>query len=493
MSTPLSVRLALKWHARYFVDAMYQAILGRKADVNGSVAYETELRRHGDLKRIARAMATSEEAWGKAVFDNPAPVVTAAFRGLLGRDPEPDALHAYSETLPAHRDLTATLSDIASSDEHWQRLLAGRAEDIVRFVFLALLKREPDPEALTVYAQELRMSRDLPALISTVAASDEHWEQLLQGRRLAAQLLQSDNLPALLVEVIKSPKVWNELLSLKFPSPDAANVALASEAWVFIHAQKTGGTSLQNMLVDTFRDGLVFREHGNSLYLRSAAELAPYSIFAGHFDFDTVAYIPRARRHLLTLLRDPRERLLSHYRFLRAHKPGSPLFKGAKEIADRLDATDFFRSVITLGASDFWNHLTWCVMGRRKWNAYRSQLQGLEGDSLNRALSGIRQEIRGRLREFTFIGLQEDFPFSCQRLFELIGARLPHLRHDHSVAMLAANTGHFRDVERRPLTAPLRDALEPLVMLDEIVYQEGGDLYSQRYGRVAEAGTYRPI
>lgn len=482
MSGPLGVRLLVKWHAGYFVDAMYRAILGRSPDAEGRASYESELRAHGDLERIARGMATSEEARARAVYGTPEPVVTAAFRGLLGRDPEPEALKAYGENLGAHRDLAATLDDIGRSDEHWLRLLATRADDVVRAVFLALLKREPELEARAIYAQELRQSRDLAALISIIGRSDEHWELLQQDRQQSAQFLQSDNLPVLLAEVIKAPKTWNELLSRKFPSADAANAALASEGWIFIHAQKTGGTSLQNMLIDTFGER-VYREHGDSLYLRSAAELAPYSVFAGHFDFDTVAYIPRQRRHLFTLLREPRERLLSHYRFLRAHEPTSPRFKGAMEIANRLEAVEFFRSVMTFAASDFWNHLTWCVMGQQKWNGYRQQLQGLTGEQLEQRLSVIRPEVRGRLEQFAFVGLQEDFPFSCARLFELIGARLPHLRHDHSVEKLAANEEYFKSVERRVLTEPLRDAIAPLVALDDIVFQEGRELYRQRFGR----------
>ncbi len=178
-------------------------------------------------------------------------------------------------------------------------------------------------------------------------------------------------MPALLAEVVKSPKAWNELAALRFPQPAPACDAYEQDAWVFIHAQKTGGTSLQNMLADTFGDRNVYRENADTLYRRSPAELAQYTVFAGHFDFASVAYIPRRNRRLFTFLREPRQRLLSLYRFLRAHEPGSPAFKGRKEIANRLDAVEFFRSVMALCRSDLWNHLTWCVMGQRKWNAYR--------------------------------------------------------------------------------------------------------------------------
>ena len=73
----------------------------------------------------------------------------------------------------------------------------------------------------------------------------------------------------------------------------------------------------------------------------------------------------------------------------------------------------------------------------------------------------------------------------------MMGARLPHVRHDHSVEMLSANLQHFKYVARRPLTPALNLALTPLVQLDDIVYEEGRDLYMHRCGRVADAGGFR--
>lgn len=493
MNAPPVVRLLLRWHARYFVRAMYLALLERDADDQGLGAYCAELGRSSDLIGVARSIARSDEAWGKTVIGSPSHIVTAAFRGLLGRHPESEALEAYSANLLSHRDLPALLDDIGRSEEHWRRVFAVHAEAVVRSTYLALLKREPDPEALAVYTQELRQTSDLTALMSVIADSAEHWEALLQAKRQSEQLLHSDDLPALLAEVVNSPNVWNKLAALRHPQPAPAYDAFEQDAWVFLHAQKTGGTSLQNMLADTFGERNVYREKNDTLYRRSPAELAQYTVFAGHFDYASVAYIPRRTRRLFTFLREPRQRLLSLYRFLRSHEPGSPSFEGSKEIANRLDAVEFFRSVMALAGSALWNHLTWCIMGQRKWSAYRQLVSDLDAPTLARRLEDIRIEIRKRLQEFVFIGLQEDYSHSCQRLFELIGARLPHVRHDHSVELLSVDARYFKFVPRRLLTPQLQQALAPLVQLDDIVYQEGSDLYSQRWGRIADSGEFRSV
>jgi hypothetical protein len=493
VNAPLIIRQMLRWHARYLVRVLYLALLEREPDDQGLATYCAELRRNGDLLEVTRAIARSEEARSRLLFDRPAPMVTAAFRGLLGREPEPEALTAYSESLAGHRDPAATLDDIARSEEHWRRMLAIHAESVVRAIFLALLRREPEPEALAVYVQELRQAADLSALMTVIADSIEPQNLLRHAQQPSKPLLRSDDLPALLAEVVTSPKVWNELAFLRFPNPAPTHDALEQDAWVFVHAQKTGGTSLQNMLAETFGDRNVYREKGDTLYRRSPAELAQYSVFAGHFDFDSVSYIPRRNLHLFTFLREPRQRLLSLYRFLRAHEPGSPDFNSRKEIANRLEAVDFFRSVMALAGGDLWNHLTWCVMGQRKWNAYRQMLLGGDHAALAEKLDGIRVEIRNRLREFTFIGLQEDFPHSCERLFDLIGARVPHVRHDHLIESLLTNSRHFKFVPRQSLTPELEQALAPLVQLDNLVYQEGHDLYTERWSRVVDTDGYRPL
>ncbi len=390
VKTPTLVRLLLRLHADYFVKVMYVALLERDADDQGLAAYRAQLSRSSDLTGVARSIARSEEGWNKSIFARPADCVTAVFRGLLGRDPETDALKSYCADLGTNTDFAALLGDIGQSEEHWRRLLGVHAESVVRATFRALLKREPDVEALAAYTRELQRTSDLSALISDISESAEHWELLLHPKRLASDLLLTDDLGTLLAEVAKSPKVWSELAALRFPYASAASDSYEQEAWVFIHAQKTGGTSLQNMLVDTFGDRQVYREHTDTLYMRSPAELAQYRIFAGHFDYTSAAYIPRRTRRLFTFLREPRQRLLSHYRFLRAHEPSSPFFKGSVKIANHLDAVDFFRAANVLMPSGFWNHLTWCVMGQRRWKDYRQRLSGLDEPSLASHLEDIR-------------------------------------------------------------------------------------------------------
>ena len=488
MNAPVHLNLELQGHAAVFVNALYHAIRGDDPDPEVLATSSAFLARTGDLVGTARLIADSAKVGRGMPPTNSEALVAAAFRGLLEREAEPEALLAYGRELEAHRDPEVLLRSIRNSEEHWQRLLSDRAEAVITAIYQALLKREPDSEALAVYARELRATGNLAALLAAIGDSDEHREIVLRSRAPATPPIPTEELPSLLAKLLRSKQLWNELGSIRNPNPGPAFAAYDTEAWVFVHAQKTGGTSLQAMLVDIFGDSQVYREHADTLYLRSPADLASYSIFTGHFDFDTVRYIPRARRRLFTILREPRERLLSHYRFLRAHQPGSPSYQGEMEIANRLEAPEFFRSHLAYASCGFWNHLTWCVMGQRKWYDYQRELPGLDVAELLLRLADIRAEIRSRLLEFEFVGLQEDFPHTCERLFGLIGAGLPHVRHEHSIELLAANqAAYFKYIPRGELNPGLESLMADLVQLDDIVYQEGTELYRVRYGRSVNA------
>lgn len=92
------------------------------------------------------------------------------------------------------------------------------------------------------------------------------------------------------------------------------------ERIVFMHVPRTGGTTLTALLAAAVGDDVVCPEKFNDLPLWPAGLLARYRIFAGHFDRVTIDVIPGARKKVITLLRDPRSRIISTYRFWRIHR-----------------------------------------------------------------------------------------------------------------------------------------------------------------------------
>src|SRR5205823_2708545 len=179
--------------------------------------------------------------------------------------------------------------------------------------------------------------------------------------------------------------------------------------WVFLHVEKTGGTSLQNMLLQSFGAARVYHEHNDSLHLHSPAQLSMYSVFAGHFNYDSLAFIPRRQLKLLTFGPEPMPR--------------------------------------------------------------------------GRVIESLRAPIRERLREFSFVGLQENFTGSCRELFRIMGRPCPDERADHSVEQLSGTSSYIRKSARPVLTPRAIEVMADLVELDAMLYEEAKTLYTLRLAR----------
>lgn len=90
------------------------------------------------------------------------------------------------------------------------------------------------------------------------------------------------------------------------------------ETVVFIHLEKTGGTTLHNVLLANYAPDRASPSHYSYLSDFSLIDNA-YDFFSCHIDYDTALRIPRASKRLVALFREPIERLISQYRFWKSH------------------------------------------------------------------------------------------------------------------------------------------------------------------------------
>ncbi len=89
---------------------------------------------------------------------------------------------------------------------------------------------------------------------------------------------------------------------------------------VFIHHARTGGTTLHEAWSAAFPPDAICPERFARLHEYAPAALAPYRFFSGHFRFDQMWMIPHPRI-IVTVLRDPVERVLSLYHYWRRFRP----------------------------------------------------------------------------------------------------------------------------------------------------------------------------
>ncbi len=114
---------------------------------------------------------------------------------------------------------------------------------------------------------------------------------------------------------------------------------------VLMHIPKTGGTTLHKLLVSHFSKGEFCPERFNQLAKKySQDELSQYKFFSGHYDRHNVEYIPQQCK-VITILREPKSRILSLYYFWKAHKDEiiEKNNLGGPKIAKQLSLLEFLK------------------------------------------------------------------------------------------------------------------------------------------------------
>jgi hypothetical protein len=114
---------------------------------------------------------------------------------------------------------------------------------------------------------------------------------------------------------------------------------------VFLHIPKTGGTTLHHQLARGFAPEQICPDRFATLDRHSPAALAAWRFFSGHFNFDQLRLVP-APRFVVTVLREPAERILSTYVYWRRHTAAAVAERGlaGPAIARQRSLLDFLRS-----------------------------------------------------------------------------------------------------------------------------------------------------
>jgi len=426
----------------------YQALMGRDPDESGRAAYEALLGKTRSLSSVLLDLIGSSEFWNKTIARRSSELVRQLFLGVLGREPDPDEAAAYNPKMSKTEDISALLAELGVAKRSWAKLCSDHSGRLVQEAFKGLFDREPEDNALQEYSEKLNQTGDLAQLLATLIESREFSELRIKRRP------------------VPNPARW-------FNNP----------CMVFLHIQKTAGTSIQNHLRDCFGKKQLFREHANTLHVHAPGELAKFNVYAGHFNYDSLRFIPRETLSIFTFLREPKQRLISLYYFLRAHEPTHKGFNNSTGLANQLDIEDFFEAPQMHRNPGFHDHMCWAIMGHSQWKKWMKIQEEMKDAEAFAGIveKAIRPEIERRLREFIFIGLREDFDRSVELLFRTMGREIPlEIREDHSLELLMTRPDFKKSMEKQAVTPRLDAAIELLIQLDQVVYEEGKKIYEEQ-------------
>jgi hypothetical protein len=316
-----------------------------------------------------------------------------------------------------------------------------------------------------------------------------HAFRLILGRELQdepamqahLQISSVAELRRVMLESVEFSDKYNAMHPDVHQHPD---LAYERRTVVLLHLEKTGGTSLRELVAQAFAADRRCPLFENRLHTLTLAQLGRYDFYSGHFDAASIRFIPRQRLEVVSMFREPVSRLVSLYRFLRAH-PMVDEFVGHKlvALAHRYSAEEFFEQPQIRLFSNINNHYV-VVLGK-SYLWFEQHARSLRPGDME---DGVRQA-RATISDMASLGLTEHYEESVALICRDLAIPMPA-----SIARLNATDGsaardaRFSRVDPVELTPRLLAAVADLTAYDTQLYRFAVEEFGRRrQGGVAVA------
>ncbi|WP_137181616.1 sulfotransferase family 2 domain-containing protein [Roseomonas sp. AR75] len=210
----------------------------------------------------------------------------------------------------------------------------------VEFAYRLLLGRPPENERAYEYGLS---AGDIETLRRWIMASPEFMLRL------------RNDAPGTLARWVAQQQQEREALELQEDGPPRI---------VFLHIMKTAGNSLRRRLESLVPPGTVRPEPLGRPALFPVEHFAAYRLIAGHFSAVDAAHVPGPKR-VFTVLREPRERLISLYVYWSRHREEVIAERRLEQqaIARRSTLLEFLRSKAPELRANLHNAMTTILAG----------------------------------------------------------------------------------------------------------------------------------
>jgi alpha-D-ribose 1-methylphosphonate 5-triphosphate synthase subunit PhnG len=261
-----------------------------------------------------------------------------------------------------------------------------------------------------------------------------------------------------------------------------APVDLFGDKLVFLHIEKCGGTTMRTMLEAQFAAHRICPERFNGLADWTANELAAYDLFAGHFDLACCSVIPGRRNAIITMIREPKARLLSLYYFWKSHAP-APAFGDHTLVglARERTAVAFFSHPAVVrhpSIRDTMAGQLTRMMGSKEIVDGFPILS--DEDTILADPERSLQDAWGALCGLAAFGILERFEESRRLLNDRLGLQMQPIAPQQVLATLVSPMLDAVRPKREPVSAELAALLDALTPIDQALYARATALFAEQ-------------
>ncbi len=235
------------------------------------------------------------------------------------------------------------------------------------------------------------------------------------------------------------------------------------------HFPKTGGTSLHRFLTPLFDAAEICPERIRNFDRFTPEQLAGYSYFSAHMDYARLQMIP-GPLYTITVLREPKARVLSLYHFWRAHSweiIEARNLKGPR-LAKEKGLLAFLRHRADGLPLDTDNFYARSLLGRH-WSGPRGELVLSDEEAL-------RVSMRNLLTIDT-IGFTEDMPALFGQVCRRLGVAMPEQMPWALSSRGWSDNPDLEPMEREEITPEIDAELDRLTRLDRVIYDNARRMF----------------
>ncbi len=249
---------------------------------------------------------------------------------------------------------------------------------------------------------------------------------------------------------------------------------LSRRRLVFVHIEKCGGTTLHEMLCSQVAADRVCPERNDTIGDWTINELADYELFSGHFDLTRCRSIPGDLR-VVTMLREPKSRLVSLFSFWKAHRPHPDRdLYDLLRIARDSTAEEFFGHPRVLQHPSIRDAMTGQLTRTRAVHALEPD------DPILTDPERVLADAVSALEGMTGFGLTEHFEQSRLLLNQALGLRMEPVAPRQVLEVMVRDCPDLTPVPPVVMTPRLDLLLDLLTPIDRRLYATACALFARR-------------